>query len=114
VIKLENLNLENETTKHLENFIKSKSPKMKPERQNKNPLVEIIGRIGKKFGGRLIVGLGVAVGFLLFFGWLAEEVFEGETKIFDESIRNFFHGFAAPPVTALMKFFSFVGSPLFW
>lgn len=50
---------------------------------------------------------------LLFFGWLAEEVFEGETKVFDESIRNYVYGFAAPPLTALMKFFSFVGSPLF-
>lgn len=86
---------------------------MNRERQNKNPLVEIIGRIGKKFGGRLIAGLMIAVGFLLFFGWLAEEVFEGETRMFDESVRNFVHGFAAPPLTALMKFFSFVGSPLF-
>jgi undecaprenyl-diphosphatase len=49
----------------------------------------------------------------LFFGWLSEEVFEGETRTFDESIRNLVHGFASPPVTALMKFFSFLGSPLF-
>ena len=86
---------------------------METNNQNKRPLVEIFKGVGQKFGWRLIIGLGVAVGFLLFFGWLAEEVFEGETKIFDESIRNFVHGFAAPPVTALMKFFSFVGSPLF-
>lgn len=76
-------------------------------------MTEIVERVGKLFGWRIIAGLAAAVGFLLLFGWLAEEVFEGETRIFDESIRTFVHGFAAPPLTALMKFFSFLGSPLF-
>lgn len=86
---------------------------MNTERQNKNPLVENIGRIGRRFGGRLIAGLMIAVGFLLLFGWLAEEVFEGETKIFDDAVRNSIHAFATPTLTAAMKFFSFLGSPLF-
>ncbi len=86
---------------------------MKTDMRNKGRLAETAKYIGKFFGLRLIAGLLIAAGFLLFFGWLAEEVFEGETKVFDESIRNFIHGFAAPPLTALMKFFSFAGSPLF-
>lgn len=76
-------------------------------------LKEIIGRISRSFSWQIIAGFAVASGFLLLFGWLAEEVFEDETKTFDESVRNSVHAFAAPPVTALMKFFSFLGSPLF-
>ena len=87
--------------------------RMKTDTSKARSLTEFIGRVAKLFGWRLIVGLLIAAGFLLFFGWLAEEVFEGETKIFDEAVRNFVHGFAAPPLTALMKFFSFLGSPLF-
>ncbi len=86
---------------------------MKTNTRNKGRLAETAKHIGKFFGWRLIAGLLIAAGFLLFFGWLAEEVFEGETKVFDESIRNYVHGFAAPPLTVLMKFFSFIGSPLF-
>lgn len=86
---------------------------MKMERRNKISLIETIRHIAERFGWRLISSLSVAVGFLLFFGWLAGEVFEGETTIFEEAVRNFVHEFAAPPLTALMKFFSFLGSPLF-
>lgn len=85
---------------------------MERNNQSNQSYFEIVGRIVKSFGGRLLVGLGFAVGFLFFFGWLAEEVFEGETKNFDESVRNFVHGFAAPPLTAAMKFFTYLGSPL--
>lgn len=85
---------------------------METNNQSNQSYFEIVGRIVKSFGGRLLVGLGVAVGFLFFFGWLAEEVFEGETKNFDESVRNFVHGFAAPPLTTAMKFFTYLGSPL--
>lgn len=63
--------------------------------------------------GRIIIGLIFAVGFLLIFRWLAEEVFEGETNAFDETVRNFVHRYASAPLTELMKFLSFLGSPLF-
>ncbi len=63
--------------------------------------------------GRIIIGLIFAVGFLLVFRWLAEEVFEGETNAFDETVRNFVHRYASALLTELMKFLSFLGSPLF-
>ncbi|MGI9035201.1 MAG: phosphatase PAP2 family protein [Pyrinomonadaceae bacterium] len=78
----------------------------------KLPFAEVISRIIKFFGGWLLAGLLLAIGSLIFFGWLADEVFEGGTKNFDDAARNYVHGFASPPLTAAMKFFSFVGSPL--
>ena len=69
--------------------------------------------IRKLWFGGVIVGLAIAAGSLLLFGWLAEEVFEGETRSFDETVRNFIHGFSTPVLTGLMRFFSFLGSPLF-
>jgi undecaprenyl-diphosphatase len=86
---------------------------METEINNNRRFVNIISRIVKLFGGRIVIGLTFIIGFLLFFGWLAEEVFEGETKNFDESVRDYIHGFATPTLTTLMKFFSFLGSPLF-
>lgn len=77
------------------------------------PLAAAFRRIIKYFGGWLAAGLLAAIAALMFFGWLAEEVFEGDTKNFDDSIRNYFQQFASPPLTAAMKFFSFIGSPLF-
>ncbi|MGI8556500.1 MAG: phosphatase PAP2 family protein [Pyrinomonadaceae bacterium] len=74
---------------------------------------EIIGRIIKFFGGWLLAGLLSAIAALMFFGWLADEVFEGGTKNFDDAVRNYIHQFAAPPVTETMKIFSLIGSPLF-
>jgi undecaprenyl-diphosphatase len=69
-------------------------------------------KIGKAWLSGVLIGLAIAVGFLLFFGWLASEVFEGETHLFDETVRNFIHGLSTPTLTALMKFVSFLGSPL--
>lgn len=65
------------------------------------------------FGDSIVIALILPLGFLLLFGWFASEVFEGETKSFDESVRNFLHSYATAPLTALMKFVSFLGSPLF-
>ena len=73
---------------------------------------EVVSRIIRSFGGWLLAGLLLAIGALVFFGWLADEVFEGDTKIFDENVRNYIHQFAAPSLTAAMKFISFGGSPL--
>lgn len=85
---------------------------METTNQSNRSFFEIVERIFKSFGGRLLVGLVFAAGIWFFFGWLAEDVFKGVTKIFDESVRNFIHGFAAPPLTAAMKFFTYFGSPL--
>ena len=67
----------------------------------------------KKLGWRLSFGLAAATGSLIFFAWLADEVFEGDSKIFDENIRTFFHSLTTPWLTELMIVFSFLGSPVF-
>lgn len=72
--------------------------------------VKVFQKIWQFFGGRMLLGLIAAVGSLFFFLWLADEVFEGATKAFDENIRDAVHGAAAPWLTQLMIFLSFIGS----
>lgn len=59
---------------------------------------------------RLVVGLGAGLAALLFFLWLAEEVLEGDTQAFDDSLRMLIHQYASSGLTALMQLFSFLGS----
>lgn len=61
----------------------------------------------------LFLGLASAAGALLLFAWLAEEVLEGDTQAFDETIRAFVHGFASVWMTAFMNFVTTLGSTLF-
>ncbi len=77
------------------------------------PFAKIAARIIKFFGWRLLIGLISAVGALIFFGWLADEMLEGETKIFDENVRQAIHQTATPALTKLLIFISFIGSPVF-
>ena len=67
----------------------------------------------KFFGAKLFVGLAAALGAVFLFGWLADEIFEGETLRFDETVRNAVHQTATPALTELMKIFSFLGSTAF-
>ena len=60
----------------------------------------------------LLLGLAAAIGALVFFGWLADEVLEGETRQFDEATRAAVHQFASPVLTAIMRGLSFVGSTI--
>src|ERR1043165_4290913 len=60
----------------------------------------------------LILGLAAAIGALIFFGWLADEVLEGETRHFDEVTRAAIHQLASPTLTIVMRGFSFVGSTI--
>lgn len=50
---------------------------------------------------------------LLFFSWLAEEVFEGELRNFDMQVRVTIHQWANPMLTLAMKVISDLGSPIF-
>lgn len=61
----------------------------------------------------LLLGLIAAIGALLFFAWLANEVLEGQTRNFDEATRAAVHQLASPQVTLLMKFISFLGAAQF-
>jgi undecaprenyl-diphosphatase len=59
----------------------------------------------------LLASLACAVLALIFFSWLAEEVFEGETKHFDLSVRAFIHHYASAGLTKWMQGVTFLGSP---
>ena len=73
-----------------------------------------IGREFKNFALKyLFSGFAVAVAALILFLWLADEVFEGDTKTFDENVRTTIHQFAAPWLTQAMILFSFIGSVAF-
>lgn len=60
----------------------------------------------------LLLGLAAAIGALIFFGWLTDEVLEGDSRHFDEVTRAAVHQLASPAMTAVMRFLSFVGSTI--
>ena len=45
-------------------------------------------------------------------GWLSEEVVEGETSRFDMYVRGVVHAWSSPRLTAVMWFFTDLGSVL--
>ena len=63
-----------------------------------------------KDGFLLLVALLIAATALFVFGWLANEMLEGDTQKFDDFVRNAVHRHAAPGLTWFMQGFSFVGS----
>ncbi|MGI8670721.1 MAG: phosphatase PAP2 family protein, partial [Aridibacter sp.] len=73
-------------------------------------LFVIFVNILKNLGWKLVAGLCLATGAMFFFGWLASEIAEGETKVFDDQIRNFFQQIASPTLTDVMIFFTYLGS----
>lgn len=58
----------------------------------------------------LLLGLAAAVGALIFFSWLTDEVLEGDSVQFDEATRAAVHQLASPVMTAIMRGLSLVGS----
>jgi undecaprenyl-diphosphatase len=63
-----------------------------------------------KSGFLLLGALLLAVTALFVFGWLAEEMIEGDTQQFDAFVRTAVHQFASPSLTRLKRVFSFLGS----
>jgi membrane-associated phospholipid phosphatase len=63
-----------------------------------------------KNGLFLLSALLIAVTALFVFGWLAEEMLEGDTQQFDAFVRTAVHQFVTPSLTRLMQVFSFLGS----
>jgi Membrane-associated phospholipid phosphatase len=61
----------------------------------------------------LSVGMAFALSSIIFFAWIAGEVFEGDTAAFDDSIRLYVHTFAGQHTTSAMIFLSFLGSTIF-
>jgi membrane-associated phospholipid phosphatase len=63
-----------------------------------------------KSGLLLLGALLVAIAALFVFGWLSEEMLEGDTEKFDMFVRTSVHQHASPGLTRLMQGFSFLGS----
>lgn len=63
-----------------------------------------------KSGFLLLGALLIAATALFVFGWLAEEMLEGDTQQFDLFVRTAVHQLATPGLTRLMQVFSFLGS----
>jgi len=61
----------------------------------------------------LLLGLTAAIVTLVFLGWLADEVLDGETRHFDDVTRAAVHTFASPNLTTFMRGISFLGSTVF-
>jgi membrane-associated phospholipid phosphatase len=65
----------------------------------------------KLYSGLLLLGaLLVAVTALFVFGWLSEEMLEGDTQKLDMFVRTSVHQHSTPGLTRLMQGFSFLGS----
>jgi len=75
--------------------------------------IDFFGSIRLALGSVLFFGMALALAALFFFAWTADEIMEGDTLQFDDSIRGFVHQFAFPALTILMQIASFLGSTLF-
>jgi undecaprenyl-diphosphatase len=72
--------------------------------------VESGGRLpGHRWAAIIPVSLGVAVGSLLFFAWLSEEIRERGTDRFDSAVRFAVHQHASPWLTALLSRVTYLG-----
>lgn len=58
----------------------------------------------------LSLSLAINVLALTSFSWIADEMREGGTLLFDANIRSFIHSFSSPSVTQLMFDLSFMGA----
>lgn len=76
-------------------------------------VINFFGSLRLALGSLLFFGMTMAIAALFFFGWLAGEMLEGDTRRFDESARNFVHESANPALTVVMQTASFLGSTLF-
>jgi undecaprenyl-diphosphatase len=61
------------------------------------------------FGAAILACLGAAVLALLLFAWLGNEMLQGDTKHFDQVVREWVHGYASPGMTRAMNAISLLG-----
>src|ERR1700749_1508112 len=61
----------------------------------------------------LFAGLALAAGAFVLFWWLAEEVFEGDARHFDELVRAAVNVRSTPAMTTAMRGFTYLGSTPF-
>lgn len=65
---------------------------------------------GRKAGLALFASLALAAGVLVFLSWLAEEVMEGDTRLFDEAVRTAINRHSGPRLTDAMLVVTYFGS----
>ena len=70
-------------------------------------------RLIEYLGLSLLLGMVAAIATLIFFGWLTDEVLEGDARRFDDATRAAVHTLASPAMTSVMHFLSFLGSTIF-
>lgn len=63
------------------------------------------------FGLASVIGLAIAILALFVFGWLADEMLEGDTLAFDHRVRDATHAIASPGLTEILRVVSRVGGP---
>jgi undecaprenyl-diphosphatase len=61
------------------------------------------------FEAAIVISLAVSVLSLFLFAWLGNEMRQGDTLRFDESVRNWVHQFASPGMTRVMTAISLLG-----
>lgn len=81
--------------------------------RTKDSLKNVLIWLRAVVGSILFFGLMIAVGGLLFFAWLADEVLEGGTQTFDENARFILQASSGEPLTSLMRLVTLLGSTLF-
>lgn len=60
----------------------------------------------------LAMGFLAALGALLLFAWIAEEMIEGDTVRFDSAVTAAVHAHASAPLTSIMKALTMLGSSI--
>jgi undecaprenyl-diphosphatase len=78
-----------------------------------NSLKTLFSRTKLALGSLLLLALTVAIGGLIFFGWLTEQMSEGDTRFFDDAVRLFVNQYSSPVLTNVMQIASFLGSTVF-
>ena len=76
------------------------------------PIEETGGAPGPVIGLELAIGLVVALLAGALFGWLADEVLEGDTLALDNRIRHLVNQHATPALTRVMRLASIWGAPV--
>ena len=61
------------------------------------------------FETAIVASLAVAVLALFLFAWMGSEVLQGDTQHFDQTVREWVHGYASPGMTHAMNAISLLG-----
>ena len=87
----------------LEGTCRTPSERSSVDRRRRHPIRHPTPATDAVFGLASIVGLAVAVLALFLFGWLADEMLEGDTLAFDLRVRAATHALASPGLTHTLR-----------